>query len=137
MQLNGHPVEHGTSGSGDLVVKQDDLGAVGSEAFTLHGQVMKAADVAGAGLNAEGAGSNAQAAGQLKSHSFRIGSELSTTVSVWGSQVRTVLQGIAHISNHLDYTKKAHAENEAQIAATMRHRNGLPMSVSEISKFID
>ncbi|CUM37738.1 hypothetical protein BN2537_4441 [Streptomyces venezuelae] len=39
----------GGNGQADLVVNQDDLGAVGHEAFVLHSQLQKEADIAGAG----------------------------------------------------------------------------------------
>ncbi len=77
-----------------------------------------------------------RAAAQLTSHGFSLGDGLSNTVETWTSQVKTVLQGCAHISNHLDYSKKAHNQDEAEIAASMSMRNGAPMSVSEISKLI-
>ncbi|WP_031507921.1 hypothetical protein [Streptomyces megasporus] len=120
----------------DLVVTQDDLGAVGSEAFRLHGRLRKGADIAGAGGDKGGAGSTAQAAKELSSHNMTMGGELSTTLSIWDSQVKTVLQMCAHISNHLDYSKKSHARNEERIEASMRHRDGSAMSVSEISRYV-
>ncbi|GAA3643213.1 hypothetical protein ACG5V6_07990 [Streptomyces chitinivorans] len=129
--------EPGPGGSGhDLVVAQDDLGAVGSEAFRLHGRLRKGADIAAAGGDRSGAGSTAQAARELSNHNMTMGAELSTTLSVWDSQVKTVLQMCAHISNHLNYSKKSHARNEEQIKASMRHRDGSTMSVSEISKYV-
>ncbi|MEU9792672.1 hypothetical protein AB0E27_18940 [Streptomyces sparsogenes] len=126
----------GEGGSTDLVVHQDDLGAVGHEAFVLHGRLQKAADIAGAGANKDGVGSSMQAAKALSDHNFAMGAELSTTVSVWSSQVKTVLQMCAHISNHLDYSKKRHAEDDEVIAASLRHRDGSAVSVSEISDLV-
>ncbi|GAA2424929.1 hypothetical protein GCM10010405_04320 [Streptomyces macrosporus] len=120
----------------DLVVTQDDLGAVGSEAFHLHGRLRKGADIAGAGGDKSGAGSTAQAAKELSSRNMTMGTELSTTLSIWDSQVKTVLQMCAHISNHLDHSKKSHARNEERIKASMRHRDGSAVSVSEISKYV-
>ncbi|MFI0728297.1 hypothetical protein ACH4S9_04655 [Streptomyces sp. NPDC021225] len=127
-----------TSGGGgsDLVVRQDDLGAVGHEAFVLHGELQKVADIAGAGADKDGVGSSMQAAKALSDHNFTMGGALSTTVSVWSSQVKTVLQMCAHISNHLDYSKKAHGNDDAQIAASLRNRDGSAVSVSEISKSV-
>jgi hypothetical protein len=37
----------------------------------------------------------------------------------WGDQVRSLLDATAHISNHLDYTKNAHAGDEVHIANTL------------------
>lgn len=137
MQLNQLPADGGSKGgSKDLVVHQDDLGAVGNEAFSLHGRLQKKADIAGAGANKDGSGSSAQAAKALTTHNFTMGSALSTTVTTWTSQVKTVLQMCAHISNHLDYSKKRHAEDDAHVAATMKHRDGSAMTASEISKLV-
>ena len=120
----------------DLVVHQDDLGAVGHEAFLLHDKLRKKADIAGAGIDKNGAGSTAQAAKELSAHHLTMGDELMTTLSIWDTQVKTVLQMCAHISNHLDYSKKAHAHDDKVIAASLRHRNGAAISVSEISKYV-
>ncbi|ADI11050.1 hypothetical protein SBI_07930 [Streptomyces bingchenggensis BCW-1] len=120
----------------DLIVHQDDLGAVGHEAFVLHGELQKAADIAGAGADKDGWGSSMQSAKALSDHNFTMGEELSTTVSVWTSQVKTMLQMCAHISNHLDYSKKSHANDDELIAASFRNRDGSAVSVSEISKMV-
>lgn len=126
----------GPGGEPELVVHQDDLGAVGNEAFRLHGDLKRAADLAGAGAGKGGAGSTARAAAELSARNLTMGSALSTTLEVWDSQVKTVLQMCAHLSNHLDYSKKAHARDEAEIAASMRHRDGAAVSVSEISAWV-
>ncbi|WP_405384448.1 hypothetical protein [Streptomyces milbemycinicus] len=77
-----------------------------------------------------------QSAKALSDHNFTMGEELSTTVSVWTSQVKTMLQMCAHISNHLDYSKKSHANDDELIAASFRNRDGSAVSVSEISKMV-
>lgn len=128
MQLN----QAGPGGTGglDLVVYQDDLGAVGHEAFVLHGELKKRADIAGAGVDKNGSGTSMRAAAELKSRGLGLGSELELTVEVWTSQVKHVLQACAHISNHLDYSKKLYAREDAKIAAEVRSRTGtLPVSV--------
>ncbi|MCL6733003.1 hypothetical protein [Streptomyces neyagawaensis] len=136
MQLNQSAASGGGGGvDGDLVVNQDDLGAVGHEAFVLHGDLQKAADIAGAGANKEGAGSTMQAAAALKSHGFATGGVLETTVEMWTSQVRSILQACAHISNHLDFSKKLHAQDDAKIAAALRGRDGSAVSASELDKY--
>ncbi|MGW8763008.1 hypothetical protein ACWGN5_10980 [Streptomyces sp. NPDC055815] len=134
MRLNQVPGGPGGNQQADLVVNQDDLGAVGHEAFVLHSQLQKAADIAGADADAEGAGSTMQAAA-LKGSSFALGSELETTVSTWTSQVKSVLQACAHISNHLDSSKKTHAENDAAIAASLRNRDGSAVPVSRLAEY--
>ncbi|MFC9297184.1 hypothetical protein ACFTWH_01620 [Streptomyces sp. NPDC057011] len=50
--------------------------------------------------------------------------------------MKTVLQMYAHISNHLDYSKTPHANNDEAIAASLRHRNGSAMSVAEIQGYV-
>ncbi|PWK73087.1 hypothetical protein BCL76_102107 [Streptomyces sp. CG 926] len=136
MRLNQLPGGPGsTGGQADLVVHQDDLGGVGHEAFVLHGQLQKEADVAGAGADAEGVGSTMQAAAALKKDNLALGSELETAVSVWTSQVKGVLQACAHISNHLDYSKKAHAENDAAIAASLQNRDGSAVPASRLAEY--
>ncbi|THA85871.1 hypothetical protein E6U81_05895 [Streptomyces sp. A0592] len=123
-------------GQADLVVHQNDLGEVGHEAFLLHGQLQKQADIAGAGADGSGSGSTLRAAASLKTAGFSLGGELETTVSVWTSQVKTVLQACAHISNHLDYSKKAHAADDEAIAASLRNRDGSAVSVSRIDEYL-
>ncbi|MFF9351575.1 hypothetical protein [Streptomyces sp. NPDC014734] len=130
-QLPGSP----GGGQDDLVVHQDDLGGVGHEAFVLHGRLQKQADIAGAGMDRKGSGSTMRAAAELKASGFALGGELETTVSVWTSQVDAVLQACAHISNHLDYSKKAHAEDDAAIAASLRNRDGSAVPVSRLAEY--
>lgn len=135
MRLNQAPAgSGGGGGDGDLVVHQDDLGAVGHEAFVLHGELKKKADIAGTGADKSGSGSTMQAAAALKSHHLGLGAELETTVEVWTSQVKHVLQACAHISNHLDFSKKLHARDDALIAAEVRGRTG-PVPVSALNDY--
>ncbi|MFF3833481.1 hypothetical protein ACFYXX_22295 [Streptomyces sp. NPDC002458] len=139
MSLNTDGSQSGSSASGahgDLVVHQDDLGAVGNEAFRIHGELQKRADIAGAGIDKAGAGTTARAAAELQGRNFSAGGELYTTLEVWTSQVKTVLQMCAHISNHLDYSKKAHANDEVQIATSLAGRDGSPVPVSELLKYV-
>ncbi len=135
MRLNQLPGGASASTGADLVVNQDDLGAVGHEAFILHGHLQKQADIAGAGIDKDGSGSTMQAAASLKASGFALGGELETVVSVWTSQVNAVLQACAHISNHLDYSKKAHAQNDEAIAASLRNRDGSAVSVSRLAEY--
>jgi hypothetical protein len=135
LQLNSAADSVGGGGGADLVVHQDDLGAVGHEAFQLHARLHDQVDIAGAGADDHGAGTTMQAAAALKSHHFAMGSGLETTVSVWTSQVKAVLQALAHISNHLDYSKKLHARDDEKIAAEMRSRDGSAVSVSALSSY--
>ncbi|MCM2391268.1 hypothetical protein [Streptomyces albipurpureus] len=137
-QLAPDPGGSGSGGGGapDLMVAQDDLGAVGSEAFRAHDQLRKRADIAGAGSGRSSSGSTAQAAKECSDHRLAMGDELLVTLSLWDTQVKTVLQMCAHISNHLNYTKKSHANEEAEIEASLRHRNGTAVPVSDIVRLI-
>lgn len=117
-----------------MVVNQDDLGAVGHEAFRLHSELRKRADIAGSGKGESGP--TALAAKELSGRNLTMGGELYTTLSVWTSQANTVVQMCAHISNHLDYSKKSHVDEDRAIAATMRNRDGTAVPVSEISTYV-
>ena len=120
-----------TGGTGWLVVKDDDLGKVGHAAFRLHGGLKKHADVEGTGTTAsDGRSSSARAATHLTSHSFLLGKALSRTAEIWNSQLKTVLQGCAHISNHLDYSKSSHRKEDEKIGGDL-------MKPSKISRLLD
>lgn len=126
----------GAAGAGgDLVVHQDDLGAVGHEAFILHDHLRKGADIAGAGSGKGHEGSSMQAAASLKSHHFVMGSAIEKTVDIWTAQVKSVLQACAHISNHLDFSKKLHSKDDERIAADLRGRDGSAMPVSRLNEY--
>ncbi|MFF4843863.1 hypothetical protein [Streptomyces collinus] len=136
MRLNQLPADGGggsPQGAGDLVVRQDDLGAVGHEANILYDDVKSQADIAAG--SGGGAGATTQAATTLKSHGFQTGGALETTVEVWSSQVNSVLQACAHISDHLDYTQKRHAEDDARIGAVLRGSDGSVVSVSQLNEY--
>ncbi|PVE11664.1 hypothetical protein [Streptomyces scopuliridis] len=138
MRLNQLPPGGGGGGGGgdqDLVVRQDDLGAVGHEAFMLYDQLGGQADIAGAGADDSGSGSTMRAGAELKLHHFAMGSELENTVSVWTAQVKTVLQACAHISNHLDYSAKEYAKEDEAIGAVLRDRSGAAVPVSRLNEY--
>ncbi|MEU3652068.1 hypothetical protein AB0E67_04315 [Streptomyces sp. NPDC032161] len=82
MRLNSAGSASVGSGAGseaDLVVHQDDLDAVGNEAFRIHGELRKRSDVAGAGMDKSGAGTTARAAAELQARTFNTDAELYTT----------------------------------------------------------
>ncbi|MEV8537388.1 hypothetical protein [Streptomyces sp. NPDC051572] len=136
IRLNQLPADRsGGSGTGDLVVHRDDLGAVGHEACILHDQLRQRVDIAGAGSGKSESGSTMQAGEELKGSGFAMGPALVTTVSIWTSQVKSVLQAVAHISNHLDYSKKLHAQDDTQISAEISGRDGSAMSVSNLNGY--
>jgi hypothetical protein len=116
----------------DLRVHQDDLGAVGHEAFLLHEDLRTVTDAGGA--DAEGGGATCRAAAALTSCGFATGGALAATLETWTSQARTVLQATAHLSNHLSYSRKAHARDDAEIGAVLSRPDGLsavPVSALE------
>ncbi|WP_328659562.1 hypothetical protein [Streptomyces sp. NBC_00334] len=119
----------------DLVAQQDDLGAVGHDASVLHSDLVEKVDIAGAGLNSDHAGSTHQAASALSRSNFAMGDELMTTLTVWESQVKAVRHACAQISNHLDFSKKLHADDDAEIAAEITRRDGAEMPASELGKY--
>ncbi|MEU8891733.1 hypothetical protein [Streptomyces sp. NPDC048442] len=136
-QLKAKPSAAGgvTAGQADLIAHQDDLGAVGHEAYVLHETLLKRADIAGTGPNRSGACTSTQAAASLKSHHFAMGSALETTVSLWTSQLRALLQACAHISNHLDHTKASHAADDAKIKTRIRGITAPEVPVSRLSEY--
>jgi hypothetical protein len=135
MRLNQLPADRGAGSEGDLVVNQDDLGAVGHDAHLLYEDLQAGADIAGAGTNKDGAGSSNQAAAALRSNGFQTGAALEKTVEIWTSQLKTVLQACAHISNHLDYTKKRHADDDVKIGAVLLGSDGSALPVSQLSRY--
>ncbi|QIQ02360.1 hypothetical protein [Streptomyces liangshanensis] len=124
MRLNQVPVEPGGGPvpEGDLRVDQKDLAAIGDAAYRLFGDLDRFSDHARV--------SSMTAAGGLKSEGFALGGALDHVAERWVDQVRTLLDACAHISNHLDYTKAAHAGDEVYIAGTLS-------SISELDKGFD
>ncbi|MDH2388480.1 hypothetical protein QCN29_06715 [Streptomyces sp. HNM0663] len=99
-------------GSGDYVVEDDDLGEIGHAAHGLF-------------IGLESAGKHANAVSEtagtsLKGDGFDSGAALSEVNKTWETQVKTLLQACAHISNHLNYTKKSNKAEDDWIAAQLR-----------------
>ncbi|MER5342308.1 hypothetical protein [Streptomyces mirabilis] len=111
MQLNQLPGDQGGNPQGDLAVNQSDLAAVGNAAYELHEAFAHYSDHARM--------SSLKAADGLKSEGYEIGSALDHVAQHWVDQVQSLLDATAHISNHLDYTKGAHAGDELYIAGTL------------------
>lgn len=112
-QLNqlADPGGGGSNPQGDLRVSQSDLAAVGNAAYELHQAFEHYSDHARI--------SSMKAAGGLKSEGYEIGAALDHVAEHWVDQVQSLLDATAHISNHLDYTKGAHAGDEVYIAGTL------------------
>ncbi|MER5882868.1 hypothetical protein ABT160_03480 [Streptomyces sp. NPDC001941] len=117
-RLNGAPGAAG--GQADLAVDQDKLGRIGSAAFALHGRL--AAD----GGHARGVTAEASAA--MTVNGFRTGAALGTVHDTWDSQLNTLLDAVANISNHLDYSAASHAREEKDIKTAF--------SVSRIDEYL-
>ncbi|MFD8205774.1 hypothetical protein ACFV2S_05095 [Streptomyces sp. NPDC059695] len=113
MRLNQVAPEPGGGGGGnaDLGVDQDKLGAIGSAAYALHGRLAKDGNHART--------STTEAATQLKGHDFLTGSAMAAVQETWDSQLKTLLDACANISNHLDYSAASHAKEEQDIAAAL------------------
>ncbi|MFF6884555.1 hypothetical protein ACFY9F_15380 [Streptomyces sp. NPDC012421] len=121
MRLNGLDGNSGAStGAGDLVVNRDDLGAIGHEAYLLYGRLSKDGDHARP--------STFDASIALTNGNFTSGSELLKVHDRWNSQLRTLLNACARISNHLDYTKSTHAKDDADIGGEL-------LSASKIDEY--
>jgi hypothetical protein len=95
----------------DLSVNQDDLGAVGHDAYLLHGRLSRDGDHARP--------STFEAANALTNGNFVSGSELLKVHDRWHTQLRTLLDACGQISNHLDHTRADHADNDADIAGKL------------------
>ncbi|MFF1478924.1 hypothetical protein ACFVYD_15330 [Streptomyces sp. NPDC058301] len=100
----------GASPNGDLVVSQGDLAAVGDEAFKLYQRL---------DTDGDHAKQSTTAAGAAMKSDFALGAALTTLADHWNNQVNSLLQACAHISNHLDYTKNAHAGDEYHIVTSL------------------
>ncbi|MFH9138885.1 hypothetical protein [Streptomyces sp. NPDC017524] len=114
MRLNqvGGAGGSGPKGSADFVVKDDELGSIGHAAFDLFN-----------GL--EPAGKHAKAASDtagksLKGDGFETGTAFTEVIGTWEKQVKSLLQACAHISNHLDYTKKSRKSDDEWLETQLR-----------------
>jgi hypothetical protein len=111
MQLNGPPAQGGGDSAGgggpELRASQQDLAAVGDAAFRLFDNL---------GKHGRDAWSISQtAAKDLSTQGFALGGALDHVQDKWEKQLKTLLDACAHISNHMDYTKGAHAGDEYHI----------------------
>ncbi|MGP3752789.1 hypothetical protein [Streptomyces sp. IBSNAI001] len=107
MQINSVPAEGGGGNSGDLVVNRDDLGAIGNDAYDLRVKVSREGDHARP--------ATFDAAIALTNGNFASGSAVLKVHDRWNTHLKTLLDSLAHISNHLDYTKAQHAKDDVKI----------------------
>ncbi|WP_327374415.1 hypothetical protein OG393_10670 [Streptomyces sp. NBC_01216] len=112
-----HQVASGGSGLGgdanlaNLSVNQDKLGAIGNAAYALRGRLVKD------GIHART--TTEEAATSMSGHGFRTGAAMTTVQETWGSQLSTLLDACAHVSNHLDYSAARHAQDEEDIRTAL------------------
>ncbi|MFF1459903.1 hypothetical protein [Streptomyces sp. NPDC058330] len=124
MRLNGVTAEGGRSGGpadADLAVNQDNLGAIGHDAYGLRTRLSKEGDHARP--------STFDAAIALTNGNFSSGSALLKVHDRWQTHMKTLLDACAQISNHLDYTKAAHAKDDVQIGGDL-------ISVSKLNEYL-
>ncbi|MFE2032974.1 hypothetical protein ACFXBB_06870 [Streptomyces scopuliridis] len=105
----------------DLIVNDDELGKIGHAAYVLHRNLT--ADGKHAQRQTETAGES------LKGDGFATGAALTKFSQDWKKQMNTLLEGCAHISNHLDYSSKSMKKEDEQIETSIR--------ASKISEYLD
>ncbi|MEU5577565.1 hypothetical protein ABZ791_30930 [Streptomyces huasconensis] len=96
---------------GDLRVAQADLAKIGDHAFKLYDRLWKAGRVA--------VPSSDKAAGDLTGQGFVLGAGLQHVSTRWDEQLKSLMDACAHISNHMQVTKKLHADDEHYIRRQM------------------
>jgi hypothetical protein len=130
MRLNQlAPDGGGGGGSGDLTVHDDQLGALGNMAHDLRGRLSTAADHPRPATH--------DASVELGNDGLDMGGALTSLHDAWNTQLGTLKEACAHISNHLDYTRAAHKNDEAKIATGMMNAGGDPMTVSRINDYLN
>lgn len=131
MQLNKLDAGSG-SGTGNrssnLVVHDDELGALGNMAYDLRVKLSKYGDHARQ--------VTFEASIQLFTDGLETGSALTELHDAWQTQLSTLKEACAHISNHLDYTRASHSKDEDEIVTGMRNLDGKLMTVSRINDYI-
>ncbi|MYR70941.1 MULTISPECIES: hypothetical protein [unclassified Streptomyces] len=107
MRINSGPAEVEGGGAADLVVHRDSLGAIGNDAYDLRERLSRQGDHARP--------ATFEAATALTNGNFASGSAVLKVHDNWKAHLKTLLDSLAHISNHLDYTKAQHAKDEIRI----------------------
>ncbi|MFJ9937090.1 hypothetical protein ACIRSJ_28695 [Streptomyces virginiae] len=109
MRLNQAPAPTPGGGAPDLALNQDQIGAIGSEAYKLHTRLQTDGKHA--------ATATTEAAGALTREGFASGAALLKANTVWEGQVKTLVAACATISNGLNYSLSSHAKDEQQLHA--------------------
>lgn len=129
MRLNQLPADPGggsvavPSQTGDLKVSQHDLAKIGSHAHTLYNQLWDKARLSNTSVDS--------AASDLTQQGFALGSGLQSVSNKWDTQLNSLLDACAHISNHMQVTKKIHAGDEAYIERQMSSIDALDAGFDE------
>ncbi len=89
-----------------------NLGAIGNEAYDLLGRLGKEGDIDHS--------STFDAATALTNGNFVSGSAVLKVHDRWQTQLKTLLDACAQISNHLDYSKARHAKDEAKVEGDLK-----------------
>ncbi|MFF0289444.1 hypothetical protein [Streptomyces sp. NPDC005262] len=127
MQLNQAAASGGGGAQQDLVVHNDQMGKLGNLAYTLR---------EGLRVDADHARQNTfDASIELFNDGLAMGSALTELHDAWNTQVGTLKEACAHISNHLDYSREQHVKDEVQIATEMRNVAGKSMTQSRIQDY--
>jgi hypothetical protein len=136
-QMRLNHVDDGSGGQGaprsggstqpDLSVKTDELGRIGHDAFLLYDRIMS--DGGWAQLT------TLRASTDLTEGHLQTGTALSQADEAWQTKLGTLQEACAHISNHLDFSAKSHAKDDADLAYTMRDINGEQLTLSKINKY--
>jgi hypothetical protein len=110
MQLNDLAGGAGASApeNGDLAADQKELAAVGDAAYDIYGRLSR---------DCKHADGETQRAG-LELTGFALGRALTNLAVEWVSQSFALTSACAHISNHLDFTKNAHAGDEEAVSTS-------------------
>ncbi|MGW2040420.1 hypothetical protein [Streptomyces virginiae] len=113
MRLNQAPAPAPTPGGGapDLALHQDQIGAIGSEAYKLHTRLQTDGKHA--------ATASGEAAAALTREGFASGAALAKANILWEGQVKTLVAACATISNGLNYSLSSHAKDEQQLHADL------------------
>ncbi|MEU1708256.1 hypothetical protein ABZ478_23250 [Streptomyces sp. NPDC005706] len=128
MQLNQLSADaSGGGGQPDLVVHDDELGRLGNMAYDLRERLHVDGDFARP--------STFTASNDLFNDGLDMGSALLEVHDAWNTQLQTLNEACAHISNHLDYSRAQHAKDEAHVGTGMRNLDGQLMTVSRINDY--
>ncbi|MDB1087816.1 hypothetical protein PJ985_09595 [Streptomyces sp. ACA25] len=116
----------GGSVSEGLLIRSDEVGPIGGDAFTIHGIL----DTHVRGDDSE----THLAAIHFRKDIFDTGRALHTLREMWPAQLATLEQSSGKISNHLNYSVESHRANEEWIALDMRN-SGSEQPASPLARF--